>query len=100
MAEAITLTGTRRRLVEIDALVALGGSRIARPSSERVPERVSHRVSTQDSDHFRPAPRTWQSLTGTLSFISGDLRRGKAERRESMMHPHWPGPLPVAVPDI
>ena len=46
MAEGITLTGTRRRLLEIDVLLALGGSRIARPSSERVPDRVSHRVST------------------------------------------------------
>jgi hypothetical protein len=42
MAEAITLTGrTRRRPVEIDALVALGGSRIARQSSgDGVPNRV------------------------------------------------------------
>ena len=40
-------------------------------------------------------------FTGTLRFSSGNpLRRSKAERRESMMHPHWPGPLPVAVPDI
>ena len=57
MAEAITLTGTRRRLVEIDALVALGGSRIARPSSEGVPDRVSHRVSTQDFRTFQACPK-------------------------------------------
>jgi hypothetical protein len=58
MAEAITLTGrTRRRLVEIDALVALGGSRIARPSSERVPDRVSYRVSTHDFRTIQARPK-------------------------------------------
>ena len=57
LAEAITLTGTRRRLVEIDALVALGGSRIARPSSERVPDRVSHRDSTHDFRTFQACPK-------------------------------------------
>ena len=57
LAEAITLTGTRRRLVEIDALVALGGSRIARPSSERVPDRVSHRDSTHDFRTFQAFPK-------------------------------------------
>jgi hypothetical protein len=57
MAEAITLTGTRRRLVEINALVAFGGSRIARPSSGRVPDRVSHRVSTQDFRTFQACPK-------------------------------------------
>ena len=55
--QAITLTGTRRRLVEIDALVALGGSRIARPSSERVPDRVSHRDSTHDFRTFQAFPK-------------------------------------------
>jgi hypothetical protein len=66
MAEAITLTGTRRRLVEIDALVALGGSRIARPSSERVPDRVSHRDSTHDFRTFQAFPGRGRPLTGTL----------------------------------
>ena len=47
----------RRRLVEIDALVALGGSRIARPSSERVPDRVSHRVSTHDFRTIQARPK-------------------------------------------
>ena len=53
----ITLTGTRRWLVQIDALVALGGSRIARPSSERVPDRVSHRDSTHDFRTFQAFPK-------------------------------------------
>ena len=64
MAEAIMLTGTRRRLVEIAALVALGGSQFARPSSERGPDRFSHRDSTMISEHFRPSPRTWPPLDG------------------------------------
>ena len=51
------LTGTRRWLVQIDALVALGGSRIARPSSERVPDRVSHRDSTHDFRTFQAFPK-------------------------------------------
>ena len=49
-------------LVEIDALVALGGSRIARPSSERVPDRVSHRVSTHDFRTIQARPKDRLSL--------------------------------------
>jgi hypothetical protein len=38
---------------------------------------------------------------GTLGSVSGDSpAETKAKRREIMMHPHLPGPLSVAVPDI
>src|SRR5262245_7147733 len=38
---------------------------------------------------------------GKLGSVSGDPpAETKARRREIMMHPHLPGPLPVAVPDI
>src|SRR4051794_1045932 len=78
MAEATTLTGTRRRLVEIDALVALDGSRIARPSSEGVPDRVSHRVST-------PRFRTFQACLSVRHQRSLD-RTGGLNKGEFLAH--------------
>ena len=53
-----------------------------------------------DSERFRFPPRTWAPFARTLSSSSGDLssRVGRTER--DMMHPHFPSPLPVAVPDI
>jgi hypothetical protein len=39
------------------------------------------------------------SRVGTLGSVSGDPRP-RAKRREIMMHPHLPGPRPLAVPGI
>jgi hypothetical protein len=41
------------------------------------------------------------SRAGTLGSVSGDPpAETKAKRREIMMHPHLPGPRPLAVPGI
>ena len=71
MAEAITLTGRRRRLVEIDALVALGWL-AGRPSSGVF--RIGSAIASapQDSEHLRLAPRTWAPLDRHTCFASGD----------------------------
>ena len=73
MAEAITLTGTRRRLVEIDALVALGwladrAAVLRGCSGSGQPSRQHPKIqniSGLPQGRGRP-------LTGTLSFASGD----------------------------
>ena len=57
MAEAITLTGTRRRLVEIDALVALGWLADRAAVLEGVTDRVSHRVSAPRFRTFQACPK-------------------------------------------
>ena len=56
MAEAITLTGRRRRLVEIDALVAFGMARGA-AVLRGIPDRVSHRVSAPRFRTFQAFPK-------------------------------------------
>ena len=81
MAEAI-----KASLVEIDVLVALGWL-ADRPAVLRgCSGSVKPSLGTYDSDHFRPAPRM-SAPDGHTSFRQRQSsRRGKAERRESMMH--------------
>src|SRR5262245_24543020 len=53
---------------------------------------------TPDSEKFRSMPRTPGARWGRLGSVNGDPP--KAKRSEIMMHPHLPGPPPLAVPSI
>jgi hypothetical protein len=53
-----------------------------------------------DSEHFRFAPRTWAPLCGHIEFVKRRSFRRVGQTERDMMHPHFPSPLPVAVPDI
>jgi hypothetical protein len=79
-----------------------GGSAATRCEGRRFRLPTSHRRSGRpDSERFKSIPRTSAAFCGhTRSRQAAILPPRPGQRREIMMHPHLPGPRPLAVPGI
>ena len=79
-----------------------GGSAATRCEGRRFRLPTSHRRSGRpDSERFKSIPRTSAAVCGhSRSRQAAILPPRPGQRREIMMHPHLPGPRPLAVPGI
>ena len=79
-----------------------GGSAATRCEGRRFRLPTSHRRSGRpDSERFKSIPRTSAAVCGhSRSRQAAILSPRPGQRREIMMHPHLPGPRPLAVPGI